>query len=46
MTITEMKATHVAQVAELVSREMQQVAALKVPLTAEAKYGKSWYDAK
>ncbi len=34
------------QVAELVSREMQQVAALKVPLTAEAKYGKSWYDAK
>ena len=34
------------RVAELVSREMQQVAALKVPLTAEAKYGKSWYDAK
>ena len=34
------------QVAELVSREMEQVAALKVPLTAEAKWGKSWYDAK
>lgn len=34
------------QVAELVSREMEQVAALSVPLTAEAKYGKSWYDAK
>lgn len=33
-------------VAELVSREMQGVAELKVPLTAEAKYGKSWYDAK
>ena len=34
------------QVAELVSREMQSIAALKVPLTAEAKYGKSWYEAK
>jgi DNA polymerase-1 len=34
------------QVAELVSREMDAVAALKVPLTAEAKIGKSWYDAK
>ena len=35
-----------SQVAELVSREMQQVAHLSVPLTAEANYGKSWYDAK
>jgi len=35
-----------SQVAELVSREMQTVAQLTVPLTAEAKYGKSWYDAK
>ena len=34
------------QVAELVSREMEGVAALTVPLTAEAKFGKSWYDAK
>ena len=34
------------QVAELVSREMEQVASLAVPLTAEAKYGKSWYEAK
>ncbi len=33
-------------VAALVSREMQSVAVLKVPLTAEAKFGKSWYDAK
>ncbi len=33
-------------VANLVSTEMEQVAALRVPLTAEAKYGKSWYDAK
>ena len=35
-----------AQVAALVSREMEQVASLNVPLTAEAKWGKSWYDAK
>ncbi len=34
------------QVAELISREMQSVAQLSVPLTAEAKFGKSWYDAK
>lgn len=34
------------QVAELVSSEMEQVASLRVPLTAEAKIGKSWYDAK
>ena len=34
------------QVAELVSREMENVATLSVPLTAEAKYGKSWYEAK
>ena len=33
-------------VAELVSREMEAVAELKVPLTAEAKCGKSWYEAK
>jgi len=25
---------------------MEQVAALDVPLTAEAKIGKSWFDAK
>ena len=35
-----------SQVAELVSREMARVADLKVPLTAEAKWGKSWYEAK
>jgi len=34
------------EVATLVSREMEQVASLQVPLTAEAKYGKSWFDAK
>ena len=35
-----------AEVAALVSREMEQVAALQVPLTAEAKIGKSWFEAK
>ena len=35
-----------SQVAELISREMQAVAQLRVPLVAEAKTGKSWYDAK
>ena len=35
-----------SQVAKLISREMQTVAELNVPLTAEAKYGKSWYEAK
>ena len=34
------------QVAELISREMHSVAKLSVPLTADAKYGKSWYEAK
>ena len=33
-------------VAALVSREMESVAELSVPLTAEAKIGKSWYEAK
>lgn len=33
-------------VSELVSTQMEQVASLAVPLTAEAKYGKSWYEAK
>ena len=35
-----------SQVAELVSREMEQVATLAVPLQAEAKWGKSWFEAK
>lgn len=34
------------QVSELVSAKMEQVAQLKVPLLAEAKWGKSWYEAK
>ena len=34
------------QVAALVSREMESVADLKVPLIAESKWGKSWFEAK
>ena len=34
------------EVSRLVSSVMRNVARLAVPLTAEAKYGKSWYDAK
>lgn len=34
------------KVAQLISREMEQVAQLDVPLLAEAKWGKSWYEAK
>ena len=34
------------EVAALISAEMEQVAKLDVPLLAEAKWGKSWYDAK
>ena len=33
-------------VAELISSQMEQVAQLSVPLVAEAKFGKSWYEAK
>ena len=35
-----------ADVAALVSNEMENVAELNVPLTAEAKIGKSWFEAK
>ena len=34
------------EVSALVSREMEAVANLKVPLIAEAKWGKSWFEAK
>ena len=34
------------QVAELLSSEMQQVAQLRIPLIAEANWGKTWYEAK
>ena len=35
-----------SQVAALVSSEMESVAKLNVPLIAEAKWGKSWFEAK
>ena len=35
-----------AEVADLISIEMEQVAELRVPLVAEAKWGSSWYEAK
>ena len=35
-----------SDVATMISHEMEQVASLNVPLVAEAKWGKSWYDAK
>jgi len=44
--IVECPETQAAQVAELVSREMEGIAKLSIPLQAEAKWGKSWYDAK
>ena len=34
------------EVSELISREMQYVLPLSVPLVAEAKWGNSWYEAK
>lgn len=36
----------VHDVAALVSEQMQRVATLKIPLLAEAKWGKCWYEAK
>ena len=44
--IVECPESIAAEVAALVSREMQSVAQLKVPLQAEAKWGSSWYEAK
>ena len=34
------------QVAQIVSSTMEKIATLEVPLMAEAKWGKSWFDAK
>ena len=44
--IVECPAEIAHQVANLISKEMEQVAFLRVPLVAEAKWGSSWYDAK
>ena len=44
--IVECPANMADEVANVVSREMSAVADLSVPLQAEAKWGKSWYEAK
>ena len=44
--IVECPAELAPGVADLVSKEMEQIAALNVPLTAEAKWGSSWLEAK
>ncbi len=44
--IVECPAEEVKAVKEILEREMQQVADMKVPLLVEAKWGGSWYDAK
>ena len=44
--IVECPESIASEVAALVSREMTQVAELSVPLQADAKWGKSWYEAK
>ena len=44
--IVECPAEIADEIAGLVSREMEGVASLKVPLTAQAHSGKSWYEAK
>ena len=44
--IIECPETIAPQVCALVSEQMQNIAQLKVPLIAEAKWGSSWYEAK
>ncbi len=44
--IVECPAAEAGTVAALVTREMEGAAKLAVPLTAEAKTGRSWYEAK
>ena len=44
--IVECPQEQAGQVAEVVSHEMEHVADLRVPLTAEANTGKSWFEAK
>ena len=44
--IVECPENQAKDVAKLVSSQMEQVAELKVPLLAEAKWGNSWYEAK
>ena len=44
--IVECPAEIASDVAQMISTQMEQVANLKVPLIADAKWGKSWYEAK
>jgi DNA polymerase-1 len=44
--IVECPEAEAGTVQALVAREMEQAASLAVPLTAEAKTGRSWYEAK
>lgn len=44
--IVECPADEAEQVSSIVTRQMEQVAELSVPLVAEAKVGKSWFEAK
>lgn len=44
--IVECPRSIASEVAKLVSSQMEQVVQLSVPLVAEAKTGKSWYEAK
>ena len=44
--IVECPAEMADSVAKLISNEMENIAKLDVPLTAEAKWGNSWYEAK
>ncbi len=44
--IVECPREEAADVAALVTREMEHAAELRVPLVAEAKMGESWFDAK
>ena len=44
--IVECPEEQAEQVAQLVSREMENVANLRVPLLADANWGRTWYEAK
>ena len=44
--IVECPAEEASMVKQILEREMEQVAALNVPLVVEAKCGESWYEAK
>jgi DNA polymerase-1 len=44
--IVEAPEDEAERVAALLTEEMESVVSLSVPLTAEAKYAATWYDAK